>query len=116
MLQDRAKTYRLALNFLSPYQAQKEITVNENLNKIDLLFNRAVLSFTKEIDLDSLKYGDLLIVPENADGEMLNYRGDIILFTDEPEYISAEEGMIFWALREKSLILCNDKKKWTKIL
>ncbi|CAG7588781.1 MAG: hypothetical protein AB8V23_04290 [Candidatus Midichloria sp.] len=58
MLYTQTKTQKLGFSFLSPYQAQKEVTVNENINKIDLLLNRGVKSFTKNFEVSSLVYGN----------------------------------------------------------
>jgi len=115
MLNDQVKTQRLDFSFLSPYQAQKELIVNENINKIDLLLNRGVKSFTKEIAINSLNYGDLLIIPADADNELRDYKGHILLYTDELQYIKPSDGMIFWAQEEKCLIVYTEEK-WIDLL
>lgn len=89
MLYTQTKTQKLGFSFLSSYQAQKEVTVNENINinKIDLLLNRGVKSFTKNFEVSSLVYGDLVIVPADVEGDLASHKNEVVLYTDELQYI-----------------------------
>ena len=112
-MQYSSKTNMLNMTFLSQYQSQKELVVNENFNKIDLLLNRGVKSYKSSIPPDKIPYGSLYIIPEDQEGDLDKYRNHLALFTDHFEYIAPVEGMIFWSQDEKSLIVYTNNS-WKK--
>jgi hypothetical protein len=113
-MQHSSKTNMFNMIFLSQYQSQKELVVNENFNKIDLLLNRGVKSYQTTIPSENIDPGSLYIVPANAEGEMAKYQNHLALFTDSFEYIQPTDGMLFWCQDDKSLIVYSNKS-WEKV-
>lgn len=106
-------TTRFGLTLLAQYQAQKELTINENFQKIDLLLNRGVLSYTQDIT-KNLQYGDLIITNKIIEQPCAAARNDIILYVDEFIILKPINGMILWACYEKKLIVYSDTE-WISV-
>jgi len=61
-------TPRLGLPWLMPAQAQKHVTVNEALGRLDLLVQASVISRSQTLAPDTPQDGAVYLVPEGASG------------------------------------------------
>ncbi len=61
-------TPRLSLPWLMPAQAQKHVTVNESLGRLDALVHARALSATETVQPASPAPGDCYILPDDAEG------------------------------------------------
>ena len=75
-----AESSRYALPFLQAGQAQKEVTHNDALGRIDALLQLGVESRQTAIDHDTV--GTVWIVAPNATGAWTGYDGQIAAFDD----------------------------------
>lgn len=62
------ETARISLPFLLPNQAQKHVTVNESLSRLDLIVQPVVISRSISVEPDTPAEGDVWILPEGASG------------------------------------------------
>ncbi len=63
-----SNTHRHSLAFVLPSQAQKHVTLNESLRKLDAIVQCAVLSTTAGVQPPSPREGDSWILPEGRTG------------------------------------------------
>lgn len=59
---------RLGLSYIAPQQAQKHVTFNETVNRLDALAQLSALSDTVSVEPDDPQDGDIYILPEGASG------------------------------------------------
>lgn len=94
------ETYQFKLPYLQAAQAQKHVTVNEALSKLDALAQLRVQSRTLDIPtapIDGLAY----IVPPGATGLWAAMDGLIALFLNGGwEFVSPISGWVAWVLDE----------------
>ncbi len=112
-------TQNVTLTFLSQYQAQKEVAINENFNVIDkLLFNHALKSRNYVDPPNDPVEGDLYLIQKNSTpkGVWIGHQGNVALFVNnEWKFIEIMPGMLFWLMDEERLLLVNNQKNCVAI-
>lgn len=101
-------TPRLGLPWLMPAQAQKHVTVNESLGRLDALIQCAVTSRTVTVQPSNPGDGDAWILPAGATGA--DWDGfaehDIAYFQDGAWFrIAARAGLTAWVGDEAALVM-----------
>jgi hypothetical protein len=107
-------TPRLGLPWLMPAQAQKHVTVNESLGRLDALVQAAVQSRSEAVQPASPADGQAWILPSGASGA--DWDGfsehDIAYFQDGAwRRIAARTGLTAWVADEAALVLF-DGTRW----
>ena len=101
-------TPRLGLPWLMPAQAQKHVTVNESLGRLDALIQCAVQSRTVSAQPSDPAGGDAFILPAGASGADWDgfSQNDIVYFQDGAwRRIAARTGLTAYILDEGALVL-----------
>ncbi|MEZ5937928.1 MAG: DUF2793 domain-containing protein [Hyphomonadaceae bacterium] len=105
----------LQLPYMSSGQAQKHITVNESLRKLDAIVQLSVVSATTTAQPGSPSDGDCYILPSGktgaAWGPMANEA--VAYYRDGAwEAITPREGWLAWA-KDTDLMLAHDGSSWS---
>ncbi|PQA88530.1 DUF2793 domain-containing protein [Hyphococcus luteus] len=90
---------RLSFSYVAPSQAQKHVTVNEALRRLDALVQAAVRSRTETAEPASPAEGDAYILPGDASGDAWDNfdAGDVAAWQDGAwTRIAPFEGMRVW--------------------
>ena len=110
-------TPRLSLPWLMPAQAQKHVTVNESLGRLDALVQCAVVSRSIDAEPGAPAEGEAWILPDGASGAHWDgfYEADIAYFQDDAWLrIAARAGLTAWVADEGELCVY-DGAVWTPI-
>jgi hypothetical protein len=92
-------THRLALPLLTPGQAQKELTHNEALTRVDMLVQPVVQAIAPPSVPGAPVPGQCWIVGENPAGAWLGQDGAIACWTEGGwRFVDATDGMQLWCL------------------
>ena len=91
-----ALTPHLGLTLVEQSQAQKEITVNQALSRIDALLNTGAGSLTLNIPPASPSVGDLYIVGSSPSGAWSGQTGKIAYYDTIWRFVSPRTGMTLW--------------------
>lgn len=95
-----ATTPHLGLNLLEQAQAQKEITVNTALMRIDALLNTAASSLGETSPPSSPTEGEVHIVGNSATGDWSGHDHEIAYFEQIWRFIIPNEGAMLWVSDE----------------
>jgi hypothetical protein len=109
---------RLALSYLAEAQAQKHVTVNESLRRLDAVVHLTVISRQRADEPEDPQDGDGYIVPENATGAAWAGRpaGTLALRQEGAwHFIDPCTGMIAHIGDEESLAV-HDGTAWRSLL
>jgi hypothetical protein len=108
-------TQRLKLTELVDSQAQKEVTVNETLWKIDAILGNGCKSRTTTAQPASPVEGDVYIVPTSATGtDWTGQDGKLAQFVNGAWiFYTCREGWQTWVLDEDDRVIHNGTK-WTR--
>lgn len=99
-------TTHLGLPFLEAAQAQKHVTVNEALRRLDALVQLAVKSSALATPPSTLVEGDRYIVAEGASGAWMGAEGNIASWTDGAWiFFAPEKGWRAWDENEGAFIV-----------
>ncbi len=99
---------RLFFSYVAPNQAQKHVTVNEGLRRLDALVQAAVLSRTLATEPASPAEGDAYILPGGASGDAWDAfdAGDLAAFQDGAwARIVPAEGFRVWVCDDDEFVL-----------
>jgi len=77
------RTLNLDLPFIAPSQAQKHITHNEAISRLDDIIHISVIAQDETAPPESLNEGDRFIVGENAIGNWVDQDGKLAIFRGE---------------------------------
>lgn len=108
-------TPRLGLPWLMPAQAQKHVTVNESLGRLDALVQAAVQSRTEAAQPAAPSEGDAWVLPAGASGSAWAgfAQNDIAYFQDGAwRRIAARAGLTAWVADEAALVMF-DGAEWS---
>ncbi len=95
-----SNTRHLSLPFIAAAQAQKHVTVNEALSRIDCVVSGTVLSRSESVPT-SPEDGDCSIVPDGAGGAWAGRDGEIACFLNGGwDFIQPWNGMQIWVSDE----------------
>jgi|GEM_PF-2024241 len=102
---------RLGFDFLTYYHVQKEIILNKNFSLIDkCVWNNVLASRSlaePNTDGKSQKVGDMYLVPQDSKFSRWDVNPGKIAIYNEANwtYISPQNGMMFWVLDEKVMLI-----------
>ncbi|MBL0319825.1 MAG: DUF2793 domain-containing protein [Alphaproteobacteria bacterium] len=108
-------TPHVQLPLLYTQQAQKELTVNEALSRIDVLLNTGARSQHIQNPPVEPMIGDVYIVAKTAAGLWSNQDGKIAYFNQLWRFIIPREGMTMWVMDQDKLITF-DGNEWIDTL
>ena len=100
-------TLNLAIPLLSTAQAQKEVTINEALNRIDLLLAAGVISNSLSAPPASPATGDAYIVAASPSGAWAGQANALAYFDQVWRFIPPRQGMVLWVASTASLMVHN---------
>lgn len=98
-----ALTPNLGLTLVEQSQAQKEVTVNQALTRIDALLNTGASSRTLNMPPGSPAAGDLYIVGGSPTGAWAGQAGNIAYYDQVWRFVIPRQGMTLWVAAEAQL-------------
>ena len=102
-----ATTPHLALTLVEQAQAQKEVTVNQALTRIDALLNTSALSKSLSAPPVSPAAGNVYIVAASPTGDWAGQVGKIAYYDQVWRFITPQEGMCLWVASEDTFYVYN---------
>jgi hypothetical protein len=101
-----SETTNLALPFIAASQAQKHVTHNEALLRLDALIQLSALSRAFSSPPDSPEEGQRYLIADQASGEWLGHEGEIAALQDGAwSFFVPEEGWRLWLAEEAKLLI-----------
>jgi hypothetical protein len=95
-----ATTPHLQLTLVEQAQAQKEVTVNQALHRIDALLNAGVLDKDLSTPPSMPAEGDVYIVAASPTGDWATHALEIAYFNQVWRFIAPREGLSLWVCDE----------------
>ncbi|AXX99201.1 DUF2793 domain-containing protein [Profundibacter amoris] len=87
----------LSLPFILPSQAQKHVTFNEGMRRLDTLVQLMVLAVDQTAPPATPNDGDRYIVPAGATGDWAGHEGDIAVFEETSwQFLTPGKGWVGW--------------------
>lgn len=103
---DPLQTAHLALPYLAPAQAQKHVTHNEALRRLDAAVQLAVLDATVAEPPEEPEDGDRYIVAADATGVWEGHDGEIAAFVDGAwEFLAPEHGWLAYDRATEAILV-----------
>lgn len=103
-------TPKLSLPYIMPAQAQKHVTHNEALAKLDVIVQLSVLSMNLMSPPEVRSNGDTFIVASNGQNEWLNKDAQIALWDDETwTFFTPLHGWLCWNQDNKAIYVFNNE-------
>lgn len=96
-------TTNLNITLLETAQAQKEVTMNEALARLDAVLNRGAIDRDLATPPGSPAAGDLYIVAASATDDWAGHDGEIAYFDQIWRFVAPNEGMVLWVADEDAL-------------
>ncbi len=107
-----SNSLNLALPYLEAAQAQKHVTVNEALTRLDALVHLAVISRVLATPPGGPALGDRYLLPASPTGVWSTHAGQVAMWLDGAwNYISPREGWRLWVSNE-DVFLTFDGTNW----
>lgn len=91
-----AATAHLGVTLVEQAQAQKEVTVNEALARLDAVLNTGALDKDLATPPGTPASGDVYIVAASATGDWAGHSGELAYFDQLWRFIAPREGMTLW--------------------
>ncbi len=110
-----ATTPHLALSLLAPSQAQKEVTVNEALFRLDAILNSGAISRGTNAPPSSPQEGDLYIIGSAPTGLWAGKAQQIAYFQQIWRFIMPNAGMMLWVIADNQHVVYNGTS-WNIVL
>jgi len=104
-------TPHLSITLVEQSQAQKEVTVNAALIRIDALLNSGAKSRTTATPPGSPATGDLYIVGVSPTGAWASQAGNITYYDGSWKFITPLEGMTLW-VNDEDVLYVYDGGTW----
>ena len=105
----------LSLDYLMPEQAQKHITINEALRRLDALVHLSVISSTQAAPPPEPANGARYLVPATATGAWAEHAGMVAYYQDTGwQFIAPRPGWRLWNEQTQTLLVY-DGKAWQNI-
>lgn len=108
-------TTHLALTLVDAAQAQKEITVNTALSRIDAILNTGAITRSLSTPPGSPADGDVYIVGGSPTGAWSGFSGKITYFDQIWRFIIPLEGMSLW-VNDEDIIYTYNGSNWFPLL
>ena len=105
-------TSNLNIPLIQTSQAQKEVTVNEALSRIDAILNSGAIDQNLTTPPGDPNEGDLYIVATGATGEWAGHDREIAYFHQIWRFIVPKEGMSLW-VNDEDVIYSYNGFDWT---
>ena len=87
----------LSLPFILPSQAQKHVTFNEGMRRLDALVQLVILAVDQTAPPTTPNDGDRYIVPLGATGSWAGHEGSIAVFEESTwQFLTPEKGWVGW--------------------
>lgn len=97
-------TPNLALDYLMPEQAQKHVTLNDAIRRLDALVHLSVASTTLTQPPEAAKNGARYLVAADPTGAWADHGGDITIFEDTGwQFLKPRAGWRLWEEDTKAL-------------
>ncbi len=94
---DNSKTPHLALDYLMPEQAQKHVTINEALRRLDGLVHISIKNKTTSVPPENAAHGDRYLIGKNAEAAWQMHDGKLALYEDGGwAFIAPQAGWMVW--------------------
>lgn len=106
-----ATTNHLGITLVEQSQAQKEVTVNQALTRIDAVLNSGVISLSVSTPPGSPTGGDLYIVGASPTGDWSGQADKLTYFDQIWRFITPKEGISLW-VNDEDLIYTYDGSSW----
>ncbi len=100
-------TSHLSLTLVAQNQAQKEVTVNDALVRIDAVLNTGVIDKDLNTPPGSPANGDVYIVNTSPTGAWSGKAKQLAYYYQGWYFIAPREGMLFWVNDENQLYVYN---------
>lgn len=110
-----ATTSHLALTLVESAQAQKEVTVNEALARIDALLNTGAKDKDLATPPGSPASGDVYIIAASPTGDWSGKAGQIAFFDQIWRFIVPREGMTLW-VNDEDIAYSYTGSAWVSLL
>jgi hypothetical protein len=108
-------TSHLALTLLEQSQAQKDVTVNEALARLDAILNTGAISRLLATPPVSPAEGDVYLIAATATDDWAGHDGDVAYYDGGIwRFILPQEGMTLW-LKETGALLGYDGADWVAV-
>lgn len=107
-------TPHLGMVLVEQAQAQKEVTVNQALCRLDVIANSGVVSRGEETPPVSPVAGDSYIVADDATGAWAEKDGQIAYFDQIWRFIEPREGMSIW-VNDEDVVYIYDGAGWLSV-
>jgi hypothetical protein len=102
-------TKNISLRLLRPYQVEKEILLNENSLLLDSIISSGIISRNFITEPDKAEPGDKYIISGEAQGIWADKTNAIaVRLEGNWAIIDPKEGMLFWVIEEKKLIVFSE--------
>ncbi len=108
-------TPHLSLALVETAQAQKEVTVNEALMRLDALLNTGAIDKDIATPPVSPTAGDVYIVAPSPTGAWAGKAGQVAYFDQVWQFISPREGATLWVNDEDSLYIYYGGGAWGRV-
>lgn len=105
-------TTHLNIPLVQTAQAQKEVTVNEAISRIDAILNTGAIDKDLTTPPGSPSEGDVYIVAASATGDWNGEDGNIAYFNQIWRFITPREGISLWVNDEDAIYSYNGSS-WT---
>ena len=106
-----ATTPNIGLTLVEQAQAQKEVTVNQALMRIDALMNTGAISLSENAPPDAPATGDLYIVGDSPSGPWAGRAAQVAYFEQVWRFVSPRAGMTLW-VADEALLYSFDGTVW----
>lgn len=106
-----ASTPNIGLTLVEQAQAQKEVTVNQALTRIDALMNNGAISLSLSAPPGSPGAGDLYIVGASPSGAWAGRARQVAYFEQVWRFVPPRAGMTLWVASE-GLLYSFDGADW----
>lgn len=106
-----AATSHLGLVLVETAQAQKEITVNTALKRIDALLNTGVIDKDLATPPVSPQEGDVYIIAASPSGAWAGHSGKLTYFEQIWRFVTPREGLTLW-VQDEDLLYTFDGSAW----
>lgn len=110
-----ATTKHLGLVLLEQAQAQKEITINEALARVDALLNSGVVDRDLATPPGSPLEGDVYIVAPGATGDWAGKTGHVAYYDQIWRFIVPNEGLLLW-VNDENVHVVYDGVAWQTVI
>lgn len=104
-------TKNLGISLLEQSQAQKEVTINQAINRIDAILNTGAKSRSLATPPSSPATGDLYIVASSPTGDWVGQAGKLAYFDVIWRFISPNLGLTLW-VNDESVTVTHNGSVW----